>query len=89
MRRAGRVAALTGTAVAAAALSVGALAPAVGMTGAASSAGAAVLPRVTLPQGVPALPSNVARLGLAPASTLCSTSTWRWRGRTRRGSPRR
>ena len=34
MRRAGRVAALTGTAVAAAALSVGALAPAAGMTGA-------------------------------------------------------
>ena len=70
MRRAGRVAALTGTAVAAAALSVGALAPAAGMTGPASSAGAAVLPRVTLPQGVPALPSNVARLGTAPASTV-------------------
>jgi pro-kumamolisin-like protein/IPT/TIG domain-containing protein len=69
VRRAHRTAALTG-ALAGVALCIGALAPAVGLSGAASSAGAAVLPRVTLPQSVPTLPANVARLGTTPASAV-------------------
>ena len=65
MRRAQRLSALTGAVAGAAVLSVGALAPAVGVR-----TGAAVLPRVTLPQGVPPLPSDVIRLGTAPADAV-------------------
>ncbi len=71
MRRAQRKAALTGAAAGAVLFCVGVLAPAVGPTGAAGlGAGAAVLPRVALPQAVPALPSDTTKLGTAPADTV-------------------
>ena len=73
MRRAQRLCALTVAVAGAAVLSVGALAPAVGLSTVGTvgtGAAAAVVPRVTLPQTVPSLPSDVTRLGTAPGDTM-------------------
>jgi Pro-kumamolisin, activation domain/IPT/TIG domain len=72
VRRAQRMAALTGAVAGAVLLCVGALAPAVGLTGVsvAADAGAAVLPRVTLPQAAPALPPDAAKLGTPSPDTV-------------------
>jgi Pro-kumamolisin, activation domain/IPT/TIG domain len=70
VRRAQRTAALAGAVAGAVLLCVGALAPAVGLTSViVPGAGAAVLPRVTLPHAAPALPSDTTRLGTAPPDT--------------------